>query len=139
MGATVTGIDPSAEIIAAARLHAAESGLAIDYRAATAEELAAAGEKFDVVMVLEVAPLATVARFKVTLVAGLKLVAPTTAYNAKGLLISAIRDDGPVVFLDHKFLGNAAKGPVPPGAITCTRDNWFGPVHVFGIQTGLLN
>jgi pyruvate/2-oxoglutarate/acetoin dehydrogenase E1 component len=44
---------------------------------------------------------------------GLKLVVPTTAYNAKGLLISAIRDDGPVVFLDHKFLGNAAKGPVP--------------------------
>jgi len=44
---------------------------------------------------------------------GLKLVVPTTAYNAKGLMIAAIRDDGPVVFLDHKFLGNAAKGPVP--------------------------
>lgn len=37
------------------------------------------------------------------------------------------------------FTDTAAKGPVPPGAITCTRDNWFGPVHVFGIQTGLLN
>jgi pyruvate/2-oxoglutarate/acetoin dehydrogenase E1 component len=44
---------------------------------------------------------------------GLKVVAPTTAYNAKGLLIAAIRDNGPVVYLDHKFLGNAAKGPVP--------------------------
>jgi pyruvate dehydrogenase E1 component beta subunit len=44
---------------------------------------------------------------------GLKVVCPTTAYNAKGLLIAAIRDDGPVVYLDHKFLGNAAKGPVP--------------------------
>jgi 2-polyprenyl-6-hydroxyphenyl methylase/3-demethylubiquinone-9 3-methyltransferase len=54
MGATVTGIDPSAEIIAAAKLHAAESGLAIDYRAATAEEMASAGERFDVVMALEV-------------------------------------------------------------------------------------
>ena len=54
MGATVTGIDPSEEIIAAAKLHAAESGLVVDYRAATAEELAAVGEKFDVVTALEV-------------------------------------------------------------------------------------
>jgi len=46
-------------------------------------------------------------------VPGLKVVVPTTAYNAKGLLIAAIRDNGPVVFLDHKFLGNAARGPVP--------------------------
>ena len=54
MGATVVGVDPSAENIAAARLHAAESGLAIDYRAATVEDLAAAGERFDVVLALEV-------------------------------------------------------------------------------------
>jgi pyruvate/2-oxoglutarate/acetoin dehydrogenase E1 component len=44
---------------------------------------------------------------------GLKVVVPTTAYNAKGLMTAAIRDDGPVVFLDHKFLGNAARVPVP--------------------------
>ena len=54
MGATVVGIDPSTEVIAAAKLHAAQSGLAIDYRTATAEDLAATGEKFDVVMALEV-------------------------------------------------------------------------------------
>jgi 2-polyprenyl-6-hydroxyphenyl methylase/3-demethylubiquinone-9 3-methyltransferase len=54
MGAAVTGIDPSPELVEAARLHAAESGLAIDYRAATAEELAAAGERYDVVTALEV-------------------------------------------------------------------------------------
>jgi pyruvate/2-oxoglutarate/acetoin dehydrogenase E1 component len=46
-------------------------------------------------------------------VPGLKVVVPTTAYNAKGLMTSAIRDNGPVVFLDHKFLGNAARVPVP--------------------------
>ena len=54
MGATVVGLDPSQETIAAARLHAAEGGLAVDYRAASAEELAAAGERFDVVLTLEV-------------------------------------------------------------------------------------
>jgi 2-polyprenyl-6-hydroxyphenyl methylase/3-demethylubiquinone-9 3-methyltransferase len=54
MGATVTGIDPSPELVAAARLHAADSGLAIDYRAATAEDLATAGEQYDVVTALEV-------------------------------------------------------------------------------------
>jgi acetoin:2,6-dichlorophenolindophenol oxidoreductase subunit beta len=47
---------------------------------------------------------------------GLKVVVPSTAYNAKGLTISAIRDDGPVVVLEHKFLGAAAKGPVPEEA-----------------------
>lgn len=49
-------------------------------------------------------------------VPGLKVVVPSTAYNAKGLTISAIRDDGPVVILEHKFLGAAAKGPVPEEA-----------------------
>jgi pyruvate dehydrogenase E1 component beta subunit len=47
---------------------------------------------------------------------GLKVVVPSTAYNAKGLTIAAIRDNGPVVILEHKFLGTAAKGHVPEGA-----------------------
>jgi pyruvate/2-oxoglutarate/acetoin dehydrogenase E1 component len=47
---------------------------------------------------------------------GLKVVVPSTAFNAKGLLTSAIRDDGPVVVMEHKFLGFAAKGHVPEEA-----------------------
>jgi 2-polyprenyl-6-hydroxyphenyl methylase/3-demethylubiquinone-9 3-methyltransferase len=54
LGATVVGVDPSRTNIEVARLHAAQSGLDIDYRAATAEDLAAAGETFDVVLALEV-------------------------------------------------------------------------------------
>ena len=48
-------------------------------------------------------------------VPGLKVVVPSTAYNAKGLTLAAIRDNGPVVVMEHKFLGSAAKGPVPEG------------------------
>lgn len=54
LGASMVGVDPGAANIAAARLHAGKSGLAIDYRVATAEELADAGERFDVVLALEV-------------------------------------------------------------------------------------
>jgi 2-polyprenyl-6-hydroxyphenyl methylase / 3-demethylubiquinone-9 3-methyltransferase len=54
LGASVVGADPSPGNIEAARLHAAGGGLAIDYRATTAEALAAAGERFDVVLAMEV-------------------------------------------------------------------------------------
>jgi pyruvate dehydrogenase E1 component beta subunit len=46
-------------------------------------------------------------------VPGLKVVVPSTAYNVQGLMIAAIRDDGPVVVMEHRFLGAAARGPVP--------------------------
>ena len=45
-------------------------------------------------------------------VPGLKVVMPSTPYDAKGLLISAIRDDNPVIFVEQKLLYRT-KGPVP--------------------------
>ena len=54
LGGEVVGADPAEANVVAARLHAADAGLAVDYRATTAEALAEAGERFDVVLAMEV-------------------------------------------------------------------------------------
>ncbi|MEO1680666.1 MAG: bifunctional 2-polyprenyl-6-hydroxyphenol methylase/3-demethylubiquinol 3-O-methyltransferase UbiG [Pseudomonadota bacterium] len=54
LGAAVTGIDASGETVRVAATHAAQSGLAIDYQVARAEDLADAGARFDAVLALEV-------------------------------------------------------------------------------------
>ncbi len=54
LGATVVGADAAARNIPVARLHAEQSGLTIDYRHTTAEAMAEAGERFDVVLNMEV-------------------------------------------------------------------------------------
>lgn len=50
--------------------------------------------------------------------AGLKVVMPSNPHDAKGLLLSSIRDDDPVVFFEPKRIYRAAKGEVPEGDYT---------------------
>lgn len=61
---------------------------------------------------------------------GLKVVAPATPADAKGLLRAAIRDDDPVLYLEHKKMYRLIKGPVPEGAY----DVPFGQARV--VQEG---
>jgi len=56
---------------------------------------------------------------------GLKVVMPTTPHDAKGLLIAAIEDDNPVVFLEHRWLHHI-KGEVPAGHYTVP----IGPARI---------
>jgi 2-oxoisovalerate dehydrogenase E1 component beta subunit len=51
-------------------------------------------------------------------VPGLKVVCPATAYDAKGLIKSAIRDNNPVIFFEHKFLYRRIKEELPEGDYT---------------------
>jgi pyruvate/2-oxoglutarate/acetoin dehydrogenase E1 component len=50
-------------------------------------------------------------------VPGIKVVAPTTPYDAKGCLIQAIRDDDPVIYVEHRLL-HPQNGPVPEAPYT---------------------
>ena len=53
-----------------------------------------------------------------THVAGLKVVAPATPEDAKGLLLAALVEPNPVLFMEHKFLYRSLKGQVPDGYFT---------------------
>ena len=54
LGFTVTAVDADDQAIAVARAHAEATGLSIDYRIATTESVAAAGQRFDTVLALEI-------------------------------------------------------------------------------------
>ena len=53
---------------------------------------------------------------------GLRVVAPSTPYDAKGMIVSAIRDPDPVLYFEHKRAYRAIKGEVPEGEDTVPLD-----------------
>ena len=95
LGAEVVGADAAARNIPVAQVHAAQSGLEIDYRHTTAEALAAAGERFDVVLNMEVVehvadPLAYLTACQELLKPGGLMICSTINRNPKSYLMAII-------------------------------------------------
>ncbi|WBL33021.1 bifunctional 2-polyprenyl-6-hydroxyphenol methylase/3-demethylubiquinol 3-O-methyltransferase UbiG [Sinirhodobacter sp. HNIBRBA609] len=95
LGATVIGADAAERNIPVARLHAEQSGLEIDYRHCAAEDLAAAGEQFDVVLAMEIIEHVAVPQDFVNTCAGLLksgglMLCSTLNRNAKSYMIAIV-------------------------------------------------
>ena len=95
LGATVVGADAAAGNIPVAQVHAQQSGLEIDYRNITAEEMAAAGEQFDVVLNMEVVehvadPLAYLTACQQLLKPGGLIICSTINRNPKSFAMAII-------------------------------------------------
>lgn len=95
LGAEVVGADAAERNIPVARVHAEQSGLVIDYRHTTAEALAAAGERFDVVLNMEVVehvadPLAYLTACQELLKPGGLMVCSTLNRNPKSFMMAII-------------------------------------------------
>lgn len=95
LGAQVVGADAAARNIPVAQVHAEQSGLTIDYRHTTAEDLAAAGEQFDAVLNMEVVehvadPLAYLTACHDLLKPGGLMVCSTINRNPKSYLMAIV-------------------------------------------------
>lgn len=95
LGATVIGADAAARNIPVAQLHAQQMGLEIDYRNCAAEDLAAAGEQFDVVLNMEVVehvadPLTYLSACQSLLKPGGLMICSTLNRNAKSFAMAII-------------------------------------------------
>ena len=95
LGAEVVGADAAPRNIPVAQLHAEQSGLAIDYRHTTAEALADAGERFDVILNMEVVehvadPLAYLTACRRLLKPGGLMVTSTINRNAKSFVMAIV-------------------------------------------------
>lgn len=95
LGAEVVGVDAAARNIPVARLHAEQSGLVIDYRHDTAEALAEAGERFEVVLAMEVIehvadPAAFMAACRTLLAPGGLMICSTINRNPKSFMMAIV-------------------------------------------------
>ena len=130
LGARVTGIDASARNVNIATLHAARSGLEIDYRHAAAEELADAGEAFDLVLNMEV--VEHVADVSAFLAASAALVKPG------GAMVAATLNRTPKAFLLAVVGAEYLLRWLPPGTHDWRRfqrpSELAGPLRAAGLE-----
>lgn len=107
MGADVTALDASADLIAAAALHAREGGLEIDYRCASVEDMARGRRRFDAVVSMEV--VEHVASLPGFLAACCRLVA------ADGALVLSTLNRTPRAWLEAILVAERVLRWLPPG------------------------
>ncbi len=132
LGASVVGVDAAARNIPVAQVHAEQSGLAIDYRHATAEALAAAGERFEVVLAMEVIehvsdPPAFMAACRTLLKPGGLMICSTLNRNPKSWLMAIVGAEHVMRWLP-KGTHDWRKFITPDELDALTRDAGLDPV-----------
>ena len=137
LGATVVGADAAPRNIPVAQVHAEQSGLTIDYRHTTAEDMAAAGEQFDVVLNMEVVehvadPLAYLTACQQLLKPGGLMICSTLNRNPKSFAMAIIGAEWVMRWLP-KGTHDWAKFITPDELVTLIRNAGLDPVDKKGM------
>ena len=137
LGATVVGADAAPRNIPVAQVHAEQSGLTIDYRHTTAEDMAAAGEQFDVVLNMEVVehvadPLAYLTACQQLLKPGGLMICSTLNRNPKSFVMAIIGAEWVMRWLP-KGTHDWAKFITPDELYTLIRNAELDPVDRKGM------
>ena len=137
LGATVVGADAAPRNIPVAQVHAEQSGLTIDYRHTTAEDMAAAGEQFDVVLNMEVVehvadPLAYLTACQQLLKPGGLMICSTLNRNPKSFAMAIIGAEWVMRWLP-KGTHDWAKFITPDELVALIRNAGLDPVDKKGM------
>lgn len=137
LGATVVGADAAPRNIPVAQVHAEQSGLTIDYRHTTAEDLAAAGEQFDVVLNMEVVehvadPLAYLTACQRLLKPGGLMICSTLNRNPKSFVMAIVGAEWVMRWLP-KGTHDWAKFITPDELVALIRSAGLDPVDKKGM------
>ncbi len=137
LGADVLGADAAPRNIPVAQLHAEQSGLTIDYRNITAEALAAAGERFDVVLNMEVVehvadPQAYLTACQLLLKPGGLMICSTLNRNPKSFMMAIVGAEWVMRWLP-KGTHDWAKFITPDELYTLIRNAGLDPVDRKGM------
>ena len=143
LGATVVGVDAAPRNIPVAQVHAEQSGLTIDYRVGTAEDMAAAGEQFDVVLNMEVVehvadPLGYLTACRMLLKPGGLHICSTINRNPKSFAMAIVGAEWVMRWLP-KGTHDWAKFITPDELFSLLQQAGLDPVDRKGLQFNPIN